>query len=337
MQSIQKKINLLKPADGAEVSLMCSNWREILVERSLREIKADTEADCYDRADYPAAVEFSWDRPVNGVLEIAADENFAQIVKNIAVSGSSAEVYNLEIAREYFWRVAEENEFSPIQRFSTAGDTPRMIKVPGTRPVNIRDAGGKMTLSGQRTRQGMIYRGSELNGYYIAEAESIDFMLDELGIRSDLDLRYTIQTEPHDNSPLEPAARWVKYPVNAYNSFTDEQNELFCDTIRFFADPANYPIYVHCAGGSDRTGEIVFLLDMLLNVSEESAFIDYELSSMSYFPRIRTIDYLQEYLSTIESMSPPGTTRQEQVVNYLMKIGVSKEEIESIRNIMVEK
>ena len=337
MQSIQKKINLLKPADGAEVSLMCSNWREILVERSLREIKADTEADCYDRADYPAAVEFSWDRPVNGVLEIAADENFAQIVKNIAVSGSSAEVYNLEIAREYFWRVAEENEFSPIQRFSTAGDTPRMIKVPGTRPVNIRDAGGKMTLSGQRTRQGMIYRGSELNGYYIAEAESIAFMLDELGIRSDLDLRYTTQTEPYDNSPLEPAARWVKYPVNAYNSFTDEQNELFCNTIRFFADPVNYPIYVHCAGGSDRTGEIVFLLDMLLNVSEESAFIDYELSSMSYFPRIRTIDYLQEYLSTIESMSPPGTTRQEQVVNYLMKIGVSKEEIESIRNIMVEK
>ena len=337
MSDHPEKIKLLQPVDGTGIRLLCDNWRELLHERSLREIKQDTEADCYDRADFPLPVKFRWDRPVNGTLEIAADENFENIVKSLAAAGDSAEVYNLEIAREYFWRVVTENDFSSVQRFYTLPDTPRLIKVPGTRPVNIRDAGGKMTLHGQRTRQGMIYRGSEINGYYIAEAESIAFMQNELGIRTDLDLRYTTQTEPHDNSPLEPAARWVKYPVNAYNSFTDEQNVLFRDTIRVFADRSHYPVYVHCAGGSDRTGEIVFLLDMLLDVNEESAFIDYELSSMSYFPRIRTIDYFQEYLKVIESMSPPGTPRQQQVVNYLIKIGVSKEEIESIRNIMVEK
>ena len=128
-----------------------------------------------------------------------------------------------------------------------------------------------------------------------------------------------------------------KVPVNAYKSFTPEQNALFRDAIRVFADPANYPVYVHCAAGVDRTGEIIFLLDMILGVDEERAFLDYEASSLSYYPRQRTIRYFQNWLDTIRKMSPDGTPRREQVVNYLRSIGVTDEDMAAIRAAMLEK
>ena len=194
-----------------------------------------------------------------------------------------------------------------------------------------------MTGDGGRTCQGRVFRGSEMQGYFAIGEPARKFMLEDLKIKTELDLRYPKQTAKYSESALGPAVNWIKVPVNAYKSFTPEQNALFRDAIRVFADPANYPVYVHCAAGVDRTGEIIFLLDMILGVDEERAFLDYEASSLSYYPRQRTIRYFQNWLDTIRKMSPDGTPRREQVVNYLRSIGVTDEDMAAIRAAMLEK
>ena len=194
-----------------------------------------------------------------------------------------------------------------------------------------------MTASGRRTRQGMAFRGSEMNrDFFMITPEGVRFMREELKIHTDLDMRYAEDTSHFTASPLGADVQWIRRPVNAYNSFIPEQNVLFRDTIRVFADAGNYPIYLHCSGGSDRTGEIVFLLDMLLDVDEERAFLDYEASSLAYYPRPRSTAYFQNWLKAIQSMSPPGTPRPRQVRNYLKHIGVTEAELDSIKKIMLE-
>ncbi len=332
-------IELVSPSDRAELSLLRADWKERIVERSGRPRVSEAKWGLDDRLDRPEPVVFSWngDAGREYTLDISRDKEFAAPVKSLTVQGTSAEVSGLEVGRTYFWRVRSGKTFSPVRSFATDGDTPRFLSVPGGIPVNFRDAGGKQTRDGRRTRQGMIFRGSEMNkAPFKIKPEGLRFMRDELKIRSDLDLRYPNVTADFKASPLGNDVRWLCRPVNAYKSFTPEQNELFRDTIRVFADPDNYPVYVHCSAGVDRTGEIVFLLDMLLDVDEERAFLDYEASSLTYYPRPRTISYFVRWLKTIEGMSPEGTPRPQQVVNYLKSIGVTDGEIASIRRIMLE-
>ena len=332
-------IELASPADHAELPLLRTDWKEQIAERSGRPRVSPEKWGLDDRLDRPEAASFVWqgDAAREYTLEIARDPAFKDLFRSLKVKGPAAEAVNLEAGRTYFWRVRSGDETSPVRSFTTRGDAPRYLRVPGGIPVNFRDAGGKRTANGGRTRQGMIFRGSDMNLSFKIKPEGIRFMRDELRIRTDLDLRYTSQTSRFKASPLGDGVQWVCRPVNAYKSFTPEQNDLFRDTIKVFADPANYPIYVHCAAGVDRTGEIVFLIDMLLDVDEERALLDYEASSLSYYPRKRTISYFRRWLNTIREMSPEGTPRPQQVVNYLKKIGVTDEEIASIRRIMLEK
>ena len=334
-----RTVELVSPADRADLSLLRADWKERIVERSKRPRVSETEWGLDDRLDRPEAAAFSWKGDADGeyTLEIARDKKFSEPVKTLTVKGTTAEIFGLEVGRTYFWRVRSGKKLSAARSFSTDGDTPRFLSVPGGIPVNFRDAGGKRTRDGRRTRQGMIFRGSEMNKKpFLIKPEGIRFMRDELKIRTDLDLRYPNVTANFKASPLGDDVRWLRRPVNAYQSFTPEQNELFRDTIRVFANPENYPVYVHCSAGVDRTGEIVFLLDMLLNVDEERAFLDYEASSLTYYPRPRTISYFARWLKTIAAMSPEGTPRSQQVVNYLRSIGVTDEEIAAIRRIMLK-
>lgn len=182
----------------------------------------------------------------------------------------------------------------------------------------------------------MLYRGSDCTEYAPFDEINRKFLVDDLRIRTELDLRYPQHVVGQSASILGHSVGWIHRPINAYHSFTPEQNEIFRSTLQLFARPELYPLYFHCSGGCDRTGEIAFLLNALLGVEAEELFLDYELSSLCFFPRPRTIPYFQEWLATLAGFAPQGSPFYIQAEQYMLAIGVAQKEIDSIRKILIQ-
>ncbi len=124
------------------------------------------------------------------------------------------------------------------------------------------------------------------------------------------------------------------------------------------ADESNYPVYIHCNAGADRTGTAVFLINGLLGVSEADLIRDYELTSFSKVSGLRyrseikdgnftSIGVMQNdydnfvaFGALIEAIKvnygAEGKPFSYAIENFLTGyIGVSHEQIESIKRIML--
>ncbi len=330
------------PANGAVVSLLKPDWRKILQE-CIAGSCLESGYGSFESEGHPVPLRFAWKLgkpPYSLVLQANGQPDTA-----LSTDSTALDVCNLLVGKDYKWMLRDSLGTVHSGAFKTQRE-PRLIAFPDrySAPVNVRDIGGYMTESGRAIRQGQVFRGTAFTAIpEIGIAEISDsnreFLLKELRIKTELDLRYKEQVAATKGSDISPEINWLHYPVNAYNPFDDAMNALFRDTIRCFADESNYPIYVHCSGGVDRTGEVCFLLEAVLGMEEEDMFTDYELSSLSRFPRSRNIQYLQEWLKRIAAFSPQdaeGLSYRAKVENYMLGIGVTREEIEAIRSIMLE-
>ena len=214
------------------------------------------------------------------------------------------------------------------------------VSVEGVR--NVRDIGGWTGL-----KPGMVYRGTELSevktedgnshGYDIT-AEGRRKMLEELGVRSDFDLRAVDKTSRGEfvsESPLGKGVMLIDHPLGSYM-------DIFCywkpleygKALREFVRKEIYPTYIHCAGGADRTGTLCFLLETLCGVSVADATIDYELTSFSPVGlRFRSRESVQPFALVVRTMNTfPGETFADKVAYWAEKVaGVTPAEIAAIR------
>ncbi|MBP5638562.1 MAG: tyrosine-protein phosphatase [Victivallales bacterium] len=250
------------------------------------------------------------------------------------------DVYYLQTGKEVVWTVTDGSGVSVAGRFFTAHGS-RLIQMPNREygPVNVRDVGGwPWRLAGRSgwLRQGLLYRGSAINEWLPACEENNAFLVGTLGVKTDMDLRYADVVACKTHSDLEDSLAWLCHPINAYESFTSEQNVIWRDAIARFADSSLYPIYFHCSGGVDRTGELAFLLQGLCGVLQENLFLDYELSSLAGFPRLRSIPYLQHWMQELQAFAPLGSSWAEIIKCYMLEIGVTRKQINSIRQILME-
>ncbi len=332
------------PSEGSEISLLKPDWREAVATTSSTK-RDKTGYGPYELQCYPEPVLFAWKGGMAPfVLELTATNHSKKC--QFTTSNASLFVYNLYVGTSYTWTLTDAGGSKLSGRFRTAL-TPRLIAFPDrdAMPINVRDIGGYATISGARVRQGLVYRGSEMEGWKnigLAEMTPANghVLVKELAIHTDLDLRYAHQVAKYTASQIAPMVQWRCYAINAYKPFTPEMNELFRDTIRTFAQREYYPIYVHCSGGADRTGEICFLVSALLGVADEDLFLDYELTSLARLPRPRKMSYFQAWLKRIAAFSPDegkGLSYQQQTENYLLGIGITPQEIAAIRDILLEK
>jgi|SRR5574344_483770 hypothetical protein len=252
----------------------------------------------------------------------------------------------LKLGTKYFWRVrakdaAGKDVVSDVRTFTTTGSLPRMIGIPS---FNMRDLGGGKNADGREVRQGLIFRGQAPGGGTVTLDELKEFFVNKLGVRTELDLRAKEEAEESERKYAHYLLNKIglKYFNNAlwpYHMDLPENRTKIIDAVRYFADESNYPIYFHCAVGSDRTGTIGCLLDGIIGRTDEQIFNNYELPSLNYnLPRLR---YCRKGSGMFGFFAPKtskfgGATMRENIVKYLLASGITQAEIDTIRRIMLK-
>lgn len=225
---------------------------------------------------------------------------------------------------------------------------------------NIRDEGGWTTESGNKVKYGLLYRGAQLNGYKNGAKlteEGIKTFRDALGIKTELDLRGTNDSAGQTECYFGSDRNYRMISISQYDRALSGSKNQIKEIFDLLADESNYPVYFHCNAGADRTGTIAFLLNGLLGVSERDLTKDFELTSFggqgkrlrskdtgsgyddsgvyqddssNYVAWGRLVDYIKK-----NYVKGEVTTLSEGIEKYLLGIGVSQNDLNKIKALML--
>ena len=169
---------------------------------------------------------------------------------------------------------------------------------------------------------------------------------------------------PHDgNTPVDSTenkndARRLAYATGNAVRNENAMRRSLKGIFEVLADERNYPVYIHCNAGADRTGTVAFLINGLLGVSEADLIRDYELTSFSsvsglrYRSEIKNGDFTEigvmknDYDNFVafgalmnaikNNYGAEGGTLSYAIESFLTDyVGVSHEDIESLKRIMI--
>lgn len=279
-------------------------------------------------------------------VEIAEDKDFRTGVMFFQPEKgqNSVEVHSMKSGKKYFlrlrWTEDQAAKCSQTLTFSTAPECPRWIRVDGV--SNVRDFGGWKTVSGKRIRQGLLFRGEQINGPRPPTAAGMVMLLDNLKLKTDIDLRGVPRANrPYNGTPALPEDRvkHQRFSLAGYTgAFLPKQRPLYKEIFQLLIRPGVLPAYMHCVGGADRTGTIIFLLQGVLKVPEEEMLRDYELTSM--FSRHRGNRYrgrkaFMAFRQLLREQTGE-TDLHKQCEKYFLDCGVTADEIAAFRKIFLE-
>lgn len=303
----------------------------------------------------PKPATLTWENQRDGALyytvKIGTDKELTD-ADSYLVSETSIDIDYLYSGTEYYYQIYAHYDNDEVLKsrvfdFYTA-NLPRTVYIEGV--SNTRDMGGYLTADGaHRIKQGMIYRGGEVDrskGAITEEGKRV--MIHELGIKTDLDLREASGT-PLTESPIGPSLNYVNAPKAPYymNKIIEaDYKESLIMEIRTFANPNNYPIYLHCSLGRDRAGTLAFLISALIGMSETDIFRDYELSffsvngwsdaSQGEGQVDRMVSTFQTLYNYIKNYVRGGTLADNAAAFMMEYLGITQEEINTIREVMLE-
>jgi len=328
-----KPIHLLEPAnDSMNVPILDEPLREFIRNGFDNAVFDTMEGDRY----FPRHVPFRWEGEGKTFTLLLATKEALSDAVSYSVEGTEFHIHWLLGDQTYYWQVRSEGGESEVFCFHTE-DTPRTLWIEGAH--NTRDLGGWKTIDGRRIRQGWVYRTSVFRD---VTEEGRRHCLNTLGIRWELDLRPTGESDAGQGSPLGEAVQYQNYGAPAYyNYFLPEVKERLKNIFLFFTDPTHYPMAFHCLMGRDRTGSLAFMLLMLCGVSYEDARRDYDITFFT--ERYRHCESSHKTIHEthfnpfVEQLRAYGTgTLAENIEAFILDLGLTKEDIEAIRRLLIE-
>lgn len=268
------------------------------------------------------------------------------------------ELYNLKVGTTYYFRGHEKKERLKDQDWwslSTENSLPRNLNIDGV--TNVRDLGGYPSKLGGKIRQGLYYRGGRFNKTYEDKkiGDYVEFVrelteegyktfVEDLGLKSEIDLRmntnhytstYAYEYGAITNDSFSDI-EYCPFPFDwtKSNMLIDEKEQV-ANVFKFLSHKENYPVYLHCNIGTDRTGMCSYLLGTLLGIPQEDLYRDYLFSNFGNIGGSRDISKLTNtYLPTIKKYNEANLHLDAKA--YLLEAGVSEEEIQNIIDIFID-
>lgn len=298
------------------------------------------------RMDYPSGYSIALPDTNGGLLSIHVRTvtgypfSFSDVVSS---NGGVYEITNLIPGNLYHYEVRAEDNFQLLSDSIFATGQVRMIY--SENGLNVRDIGGWRTSDGRRIQYGRIYRGAAYSRGFTKRDAAI--IKDQLGIKAEIDLRSEAELRLDDDNPdnnlnysvFGSGVSYYHYPM----PLTDFINEdvvyvgVFRIVLASLQDGKN--VFIHCAGGADRTGSIMLMLEAILGVDISEMAKDYELTSFApkYYDQnnFRPCDRCKNTFDHFAAVSGKTGTTNEIACYYLLSQGVTQQEIDSFRSIML--
>ena len=229
---------------------------------------------------------------------------------------------------------------------------------------NFRDIGGYLNQDGRRVKKGLYFRAGRQDRMTNKDLAQ----LSDLNISTQIDLRKKEEVLDQGRGPLEDmGAKYINISVIPEGG-SEKLNKLVGDTgisgkrylgylefgptswLRLFgilADEENLPVVLHCTAGKDRTGVSTAFLLSILGVSRDIIEADYLLTNLDTERQADFIEstvgypegYNREKLISIAGVPKDAMkdfldgveSKWGSVVEYLEKIGVTKEQMDRVR------
>ncbi|MBR2335296.1 MAG: tyrosine-protein phosphatase [Clostridia bacterium] len=333
-------IALTAPEDGARDVVIASKATVDHMNADLSYLTSAAYPFTKTEACLPEAITFEWIRgeAEDYTLIISESIDMSNPITYTAKRSEDSfymriKVNNLKASTTYYWQVKAGDQISNMACFTTA-DYPRFIFTE--KISNFRDIGGYVTLDGYRVKQGIAYRSAQLEAASENDKQTIKMLL---GIKTDLDLRGQSTV-----SPLGSDIRVIPISIQWYTGvFENENHGSFRNAISQFAIRDNYPMLYHCAIGRDRTGTVTTTILALLGVEEEMLIREYLLSFNSVsgnsdgVPGSTMVNNIKSFINGLKAYGDSDATLAEHTEAFLLEIGITAEEIQAIRDILLEK
>lgn len=295
---------------------------------------------CDEYLTTPVTLKWTCDNGWYYQVYLSDERHFVNSEKYLTTE-TSLTIDNIIPNREYYWKVkVTDNDggqkFSNVYTFTPTAYV-RTIDIDGVK--NMRDVGGLVTTDGKTIQYGIMYRSAHFDSITEKGKEQIK----RLGVKTDVDLRGESSTV----SPLGENVRRLNYNAPYYVDEADGNGiqsglngaesyvKEFVKEFKACADPDNYPIGFHCSLGRDRTGTLAAMLYAVSGVSRYDIVKEYELSWLSTAAannvsiQIGAINKLCDFIE-----SKDGETFKDKACNFLLSIGVTQAELNSVRDIL---
>ncbi|MCQ2288739.1 MAG: tyrosine-protein phosphatase [Muribaculaceae bacterium] len=238
---------------------------------------------------------------------------------------------------DYYYKIQEitasgETKLLTSGNYKTTGQV-RMIRVDGVR--NVRDMGGWSSSLGEGfyLRYGVMYRSESCEN---VTKEGIHDFKDNLHIGAQLDLR---GESTITSSPLSQKVAFQKIASSSYISTLadNKYRQAYVDDLRWLIGQLkqNKVVNWYCDNGCDRCGTLSFLIGGLLGMNGPDLCRDYELSCFAGFNRPRSHTGFYKMIPFMLKQGDAGDDLTTCFEKYWKASGITDEEIEYLREVMV--
>jgi hypothetical protein len=299
------------------------------------------------RMDYPVGYILKDDCFKHGQKYIISVEGLSQnaesFVVHVTCQEQGLEIANLTPGNRY--RVLISEEETGLQCHSdtiyTNGQV-RMLKTANAR--NMRDIGGWHCSDGRMVAYGKVFRGG---AFTIVTKEDRMLLHDGLGIKTEIDLRSDSELKLDDDdkkndldhSLFSEMVDYYHCPLPLSNYLYESLSFVKAFNLTLNSLREGKPVFIHCAGGADRTGAVIMLFEALLGVIDSDIAKDYELTSFApqYYDK-ENFRYCTHCSKVFSVFAAGNNDMSSQAIaeRFLKMQGVNEKDIRDFQELMLQ-